>query len=67
MTIRTLASQIAKAEGKKSQARIGDVREILKIIATLGAENEDVIICLGEEMGKIKAKLDKKTKKQKTL
>ncbi len=39
MTIKTLASQIAKREGKKSQARIGDIREILKIIATLEAEN----------------------------
>lgn len=37
MTIRTLASMIAKLEGKKSQARIGDIREILKLIAVLEA------------------------------
>lgn len=32
MSIQKLASQIAKKEGKKSQAKIGDVREILKVI-----------------------------------
>lgn len=32
MTLNKIASQIAKLEGKKSQARIGDIREILKII-----------------------------------
>ena len=35
MTERKLASLIASKEGKKSQARIGDVREILKIIQEL--------------------------------
>jgi hypothetical protein len=35
MTIRTLASKIAKLEGKKSQARIGDIREILGILSDL--------------------------------
>lgn len=38
MTLRTLASKIAKLEGKKSQARIGDIREILKIIINMEAE-----------------------------
>lgn len=38
MTLQKLASAIAKREGKKSQARIGDIREILKIICTLDAE-----------------------------
>jgi hypothetical protein len=28
-TIKALASELAKREGKKSQARIGDIREIL--------------------------------------
>lgn len=32
MTLRELASAIAKKEGKKSEARIGDIREILKIL-----------------------------------
>lgn len=35
MTIAKLASAIAKLEGKKSQARIGDIREILKIIVLM--------------------------------
>lgn len=30
MTIKQLASKIAKREGKRSQARIGDIREIEK-------------------------------------
>lgn len=33
-----LASIIAKREGKKSQARIGDIREILKILVQLEKE-----------------------------
>lgn len=35
MTLQKFASQVAKAEGKKSQVSIGNVREILKIINTL--------------------------------
>ena len=38
MTLRTLASLIAKREGKKSQARIGDVREILSKLTDILAE-----------------------------
>ena len=38
MTIRKLASEIAKREGKKSQARIGDIREILGILSDLVVE-----------------------------
>ena len=38
MTLNQLASIIAKREGKRSQARIGDIREILKILFTLKAE-----------------------------
>jgi len=34
-SIKGLASQIAKREGKKSQARIGDIREILGIISDI--------------------------------
>jgi rRNA processing protein Gar1 len=33
MTLNQLASKIAKLEGKKSQARVGDIREILGIIS----------------------------------
>ena len=38
MTLRKLASDIAKKEGKKSQARIGDIREILRILCEFEAE-----------------------------
>lgn len=38
MTIRKLASVIAKREGKKSQARIGDIREILSILSDMWYE-----------------------------
>jgi hypothetical protein len=34
-TIRGLASEVCKREGKKSQARIGDVREILGILSDI--------------------------------
>ena len=39
MTINKLASEICKREGKKSQARIGDVREILAILSDIFYEN----------------------------
>lgn len=32
MTMAKLASEIAKREGKKSQAKIGDIREVLKLL-----------------------------------
>lgn len=38
MTLQNLASKVAKLEGKKSQARIGDIREILKIITQIMGE-----------------------------
>lgn len=38
MTLRKLASEIAKREGKKSEARIGDIREILKVVTEIEAE-----------------------------
>lgn len=37
MTFNKLASAIAKAEGKKHQASIGDIREILRIIIRMQA------------------------------
>lgn len=39
MTIKTLATEIAKREGKKSQARIGEVREILGLLSDFFYEN----------------------------
>lgn len=38
MTHQKLASMIAKLEGKKSQVRVADIREIIKILIKL--ENE---------------------------
>lgn len=43
MTLNKLASAIAKIEGKKSQSRIGDIREILKIIQNM--IKEEVMTC----------------------
>jgi hypothetical protein len=37
--LQKLASKIAKREGKKSQVKIGDVREVLKILADLEFES----------------------------
>lgn len=34
-TVNKLASQLAKREGRKSQARIGDIRELLKLMIAL--------------------------------
>ena len=38
MTLQKLATLIAKREGKKHEASIGDIREILKIIIDLELE-----------------------------
>ena len=35
MTLNKLASKIARLEGKRSQARIGDIREILAILGDI--------------------------------
>lgn len=41
MTLQKLASLIAKREGKRSQARVGDVREIIKILVGLIADGNE--------------------------
>lgn len=43
MTIKDLASLIAKKEGHKSQSRIGDIREILSILADLSYSSPDPV------------------------
>lgn len=35
MNIKKLASEIAKREGKKTQARIGEIREVLAILSDI--------------------------------
>jgi hypothetical protein len=42
MTERELISLVAKAEGKRHQARVGDVREIWKILKELNWSHPDV-------------------------
>jgi len=44
MTLNKLASDIAKIEGKKSQARVCDIREILSILADMLAADDDAEI-----------------------
>lgn len=51
MTLNQIASFIAKHEGKKSQATIGDIREILKIIITESARLSNDRLDLTGELG----------------
>lgn len=67
MTLRKLASEVAKIEGKKSQARVGDIREILNIICQLEAKSfsfkiDGPVGALLLKAEQIKAKLEKKKK-----
>lgn len=59
MKITEVASAIAKKEGHKSQARIGDIREILSILADMSYDSPlpiDAIIKLGILRSKRKKK-----------
>lgn len=38
MTFQKIASELAKREGKKSQSRIGDIRELLKALVDWDVE-----------------------------
>jgi len=49
MSIQKIAGAIAKKEGNKSQARIGDIREILRIMSEMEADaltSEESPLCL---------------------
>ena len=57
MNFKELASKIAKAEGKKSEAKIGDIREILKLFFDIIAEEatqEEVLEFMKKEFAKRK-------------
>jgi len=54
-----LASLVAKKEGHKSQARIGDIREIISILADLLYSNPDAVACV-TQLGIARAKRKKK-------
>jgi hypothetical protein len=59
MKVSQLASLIAKKEGHKSQARIGDIREVLSILADMSYQSADpiqAIIQLGIQRAKRKKK-----------
>jgi len=68
MTIKKLASEIAKREGKKSQTQIGDIREILSILSDmindeyekLCNENKSIVVSLVENGMKRARKMRKK-------
>lgn len=59
MKIQELASTIAKKEGHKSQTRIGDIREILSILADMSYNSPDPVACL-VQLGIARAKRKKK-------
>lgn len=54
-----LASLVAKKEGHKSQARIGDIREIISILSDLMYSNPDAASCV-VQLGIARAKRKKK-------
>lgn len=61
MQIGQLASQIAKREGHKSQARIGDIREILSILSDMSYQSPEPIQAI-VKLGISRAKRKKKSK-----
>lgn len=48
MKIQTLASLVAKAEGKKSQVKIGDVREVLRVLRDLCRDSSENWFCCSD-------------------
>lgn len=58
-TIKALASELAKREGKKSQARIGDIREILGHLSDIAFDDYRhlyVLVVNGQKRALKKAK-----------
>lgn len=60
MKLKDLVSKVAKLEGKKHQASIGDVREIIGIISDLVWSNPQDVVVLLAKNGSNRAKKKKK-------
>lgn len=60
MKINQLASLIAKEEGHKSEARIGDIREVLSILADLSYKSAEPLSAI-TQLGISRAKRKKKS------
>ena len=63
MTLRKLASEIARREGRRSQARIGDIRESLAVLCDIIFEAEEEsadLLQMLYDNGKKRAKRKKK-------
>lgn len=65
MTVAKLASIIAKREGKKHQASVGDVREILKIFLDMMTEEEHMEAISETINSEIDKRIEKKKKAKK--
>lgn len=59
MSPKELASKIAKIEGHKSQSRIGDIREVISILADLSYQSEETVQAI-IKLGIARAKRRKK-------
>lgn len=59
MTLKELATEIARREGKKSHVKIGDIREIIRHLRDIIAEKEEAGFLAFAKI------LQKKKKKQK--
>lgn len=64
MTYNQLASKVAKIEGKKSQASIGNVRETIKVLLNLLATDADSLEFFNEQVVKRAAKAQKRASKK---
>ena len=62
MTYKELVAQIATREGRKSQVKVGDIKEILSILADLNAEGTGALAVL-EKLSESRAKKKAATKK----
>lgn len=64
MTYNQLASKVAKIEGKKSQASIGNVRETIKVLLNLLATDTDALEFFSDQVLKRTVKAQKRAAKK---